>query len=187
MSAAVTALPIAGPLPSPVPRTPVGDQEFRDLMSLFPTGVSVIASVDADGQPHGMTCTSLCSVSTAPPTVVVCLRSDSVTHSAVTERGDFTLSLLRAGAEETALRFAVPGPVAFDETPWQSSPSGLPWLEQHAVATAECRTAHITDVGDHSIVVGVVAATSFADDDKPLLYGLRRFATWTPIDDEETR
>src|SRR5439155_979792 len=57
-----------------VAHTAVPDR-FRAMMSAFPTGVAVVTTTDADGRPHGMTCSSVCSVTLEPPTLLVCLRA----------------------------------------------------------------------------------------------------------------
>ncbi|MGH3800621.1 MAG: flavin reductase family protein, partial [Pseudonocardiaceae bacterium] len=67
-------------------RTP-GEQvdvgRFRDLMSSFPTGVSVVTALDREGHPWGATCSSLSSVTLSPPTLLVCLREQAGTLHAV--------------------------------------------------------------------------------------------------------
>ena len=40
----------------------VGDTAFRELMNVFPSGVTVVTTQDPDGTPYGLTCTSMCSV-----------------------------------------------------------------------------------------------------------------------------
>ncbi|MGW7793609.1 flavin reductase family protein, partial [Streptomyces tricolor] len=57
--------------------------DFRDLMSRFPSGVTVVTARGPGGEPVGMTCSSVASVCTDPPTLLVCLRSDSATLAAV--------------------------------------------------------------------------------------------------------
>ncbi|MFI6458779.1 flavin reductase family protein, partial [Streptosporangium amethystogenes] len=46
---------------------------FRGFMSSYFTGVTIIASIDGDERPHGLTCNSLTSVTLDPPTLLVCL------------------------------------------------------------------------------------------------------------------
>ncbi|MGH3182885.1 MAG: flavin reductase family protein [Streptosporangiaceae bacterium] len=45
---------------------------MRRAMGRFVTGVAVITTLDAGGQPHGMTVNSLTSVSLDPPLLLVC-------------------------------------------------------------------------------------------------------------------
>ncbi|MGL4441057.1 MAG: flavin reductase family protein [Bosea sp. (in: a-proteobacteria)] len=69
---------------------------------------SSVAVVTTDGQAgrHGATVTAFCSVSADPPTLLVCLRTDSRISAAVTANGVFTLSVLPASATQTARAFA---------------------------------------------------------------------------------
>lgn len=147
----------------------------RVMMSHFPTGVSVITSLDAAGHPHGMTCTSLTSVSLAPPTLLVCLNTESGTMRAVREYGRFGVNLLHHRAEETALLFSGPARDRFSRVRWEGSPGEhVPWLVDDAFATAECTVRDVWTTGDHEIVVGEVEGIRFTEDN-PLMYGMRRF------------
>lgn len=71
----------------PGPAREVSRDEYRDLMCSFPTGVTVVTTLDAAGEPFGMTCTSMTSVTLRPPTLLVCLRVGSATLEAVRNRG----------------------------------------------------------------------------------------------------
>lgn len=68
---------------------------------------SSVAVVTTDGQErrHGATVTAFCSVSADPPTLLVCLRTDSRISGAVKTNGVFTLSILPEAAEEQARAF----------------------------------------------------------------------------------
>ncbi len=159
-------------------RSPAAGEDYRELMTRFPTGVAVVAGVDQHGNPQGMTCTSLASVTLRPPTLSVCLRIDSITLRAVRDRGLFSVNLLDSRCPDTALRFGSPGPAAFSSTEWLRSPLGMPWLVADAFASADCEVVGDVEVGDHSIVLGAVLGIRRGDG-HPLLYGLRRFAAWS--------
>lgn len=150
---------------------------YRDLMSCFPTGVSIVTAVDSDGSPQGMTCTSLTSVTVTPPTLLVCLRIDSATLRAVRHSGAFAVNLLHCDSRATAELFAAPCPDRFARTQWRMSAANLPWLVEDAFAIAECQVRHLIDVGEHTVVLGAVEAL-VQDSANPLLYGLRQFAAW---------
>lgn len=154
--------------------------EFRQLMSAFPTGVSVVTATDRSGLPRGMTCSSLTSVTVRPPTILVCLRLGSPTLSAVQERQRFAVNLLHDRGQRAAEVFArVPVPERFSRVAWRWLPSGLPWLSADALAVADCVVAHDFEVGDHAVVLGEVREITMADPaEMPLLYGRRQFASW---------
>ncbi|WP_025359544.1 flavin reductase family protein [Kutzneria albida] len=153
--------------------------DYRTLMSAFPSGVSVITAVDADGHPHGLTCTSLSSVTLNPPTLLACLNTRSPALAALRAVGEFAVNLLHAKGQRAAEVFSSPVADRFSLLPWRRTErAGLPWLTEHAFAVAECAVSHIRVVGDHAVVFGEVHTVT-QDQDRPLLYGLRRFTGWS--------
>lgn len=153
---------------------------FRALMATFPTGVVVVTATDAGGAPWGMTCSSLCSVTLRPPTLLVCLRASSPTLKAARERGTFSVNLLRSGTESTARLFASGAPDRFDRVSWRAGERfGDPHLVGDTHAVAECAVVQAQPVGDHVVMLGEVAAlASVEGSGDPLLYGMRRYAAW---------
>ncbi|MFE7544487.1 flavin reductase family protein [Streptomyces platensis] len=168
--------------------TPVQDElavtrdAFRALMSSHPSGVAVITTADAGGTPYGFTCTALCSVSLDPPQLLVCAGNNGSTLPVLAARGAFTVNLLHGAGRRAAEAFAGPAAERFCTVPWRPAPvTGLPALTEDAHATAECRVARLTPAGDHTIVIGEVLGIRThtpAADEAPLLYGMRRYATW---------
>ncbi|GLZ28699.1 monooxygenase [Lentzea sp. NBRC 105346] len=149
---------------------------FRELMATFPTGVAVVTA--DDGTPHGMTCSSVCSVTLTPPTLLVSMRSASPTLRAMLDAGRFAVNLLRSEARGTAELFASGNPDRFDLVRWKPSDSG-PHLVEDAHAIADCSVADTHLVGDHLVVFGAVFHVRREDPAVPLLYGLRRYASWS--------
>lgn len=158
-----------------------GLADFRELMNTFPTGVAVVTSIDEDGDPRGMTCSSLTSVTLRPPTLLACLRTGSATLDAVRGHGAFAVNLLHARGHRTAELFAGPVGDRFGNVRWCPSWSGLPWLVGDAFAMAECVVSGSLEVGDHTVVLGEVGIVVLAED-TPLLYGMRRFTAWCGSD-----
>ncbi|TGB07682.1 flavin reductase family protein [Streptomyces sp. MZ04] len=153
--------------------------EFRDMMSGFPSGVSVVTAIGPDGLPRGMTCSSVCSVSLSPPTIVVCLRHGSPTLEAVLSSETFALNLLHSRAESVAVLFASGDPRRFDMTPWHSGPAtGSPHLVRDAHSVADCAVTLTQRVGDHVAVFGRTQLITRHQQHSPLLYGLREFRPW---------
>jgi len=103
----------------------IGADCVRRLMSAFPAGVVVVTAVDPAGRPHGMTCSSLVSVTLTPPTLLVCLRTDSRTCHAVVSSAVFVVNLLRDKARAVAELFAAPVADRFDQVRWTPSPLGM--------------------------------------------------------------
>src|SRR3981081_1592571 len=87
----------------------VRSRRFKALMTTFPSGVAVITTMELDGTPLGLTCTSLCSVSLEPPLLLVCVHNRSHTLSTIVDRGLFAVNLLHEGGRDAAGAFAATG------------------------------------------------------------------------------
>lgn len=156
--------------------------DFRQLMAGFPAGVAVVTAFDLAGRPWGMTCSSLCSVTLSPPTLLVCLRHNSPTRAAVCSRAAFTVNLLHDQAQATAELFASGNPHRFDLVSWcPPEGTGGPHLAGAIHAIADCRVSRLSEVGDHTVIFGEVVRISSRGKPNPLLYGLRRYAGWSRI------
>ncbi|MFE0809329.1 flavin reductase family protein [Streptomyces sp. NPDC058848] len=156
--------------------------DMRPLMAGFPTGVSIVTATAPDGQPWGMTCTSLCSVSLDPPTLLVCLRRGSPTLDAITAGGAFALNLLHDAARQTAELFASGDADRFRRVVWQDGADQAgPHLTEAAHSIADCAVVDASDVGTHTVVMGRVQRVRRLRPQEPLLYGMRRFASWTEV------
>jgi flavin reductase (DIM6/NTAB) family NADH-FMN oxidoreductase RutF len=152
---------------------------FRELMAQFPSGVAVVTTTDADGAPRGMTCSSVCSVTPLPPTLLVCLRNGSPTLASVLERNQFAVNILHVEGQQVAELFASGDPDRFDRIRWQLGEHAAgPHLTDYAHAIADCRVAHTQQVGDHVVVFGEIYRSRAHDEQPALLYGRRRYASW---------
>jgi flavin reductase (NADH) len=156
--------------------------QYRGLMGAFPTGVSIVTTVDEAGRPRGLTCSSLASVTLTPPTLLVCLNSRSGTLTALRARGCFALNLLHSRGRVAAEVFSQPSTVdRFARVDWRpAGPDRLPWLAEDAFAMADCAVVRTCEVGDHTVVFGEVRSV-LQTADTPLLYGLRTFSAWPAV------
>ncbi|HEU4349475.1 MAG TPA: flavin reductase family protein [Actinoplanes sp.] len=179
-------LPYTTELDVPAPAA-FGD-EFRRVMSAFPSGVSVVTARDSDGLPRGLTCSSLCSLSMDPPMMLVCVNRRNGSLAAIRASGGFAVNLLRDGRSAVSDEFASASPDKFSRVRWRPSPrSGLPWLLDDALAFVDCRLVADLAAGSHTILIGLVVdgrdvpeegatGTATADpEDRPLVYWRRRY------------
>lgn len=149
-------------------------------MSSFPTGVAIVAAVEGRDRPIGMTCSSVCSVSLVPPTLLVCLRIGSPTLGAAVSARSFSVNLLHAKAQRTAELFASGAPDRFDRVSWWlDADGGGPHLTADAHTVADCRVSAAEQVGDHVVLFGEVFRVCRRNNASPLLYGLRRYRSWS--------
>ena len=157
----------------------VTQARFKELMSTFPSGVTVVTAVDRAGVPHGLTCSSLCSVSLEPPLLLVCVNNRSRTLAVIREQGAFAVNMLHTGGREASETFSTGMIDRFRRVPWQrTSGRSLPWLSLHSHAVAECELRRDMRAGDHTILIGEVVDITMQESATPLLYGLRRYASW---------
>lgn len=172
---------------APLPAAAVAEGQ-RAMMSGFPTGVAVLTAVDHDGTPRGMTISSVCSVSLAPPTLLVCLRIGSPTLEAALDTGHFAVNLLHGAARQVAELFASGAPDRFDRVRWQHDAddpyAAGPHLFHDAHAIADCRVSDRHRSGDHLVVFGDILRVTPYPDRQPLVYGRRKYRAW-PVGPED--
>lgn len=133
-----------------------GNASLREVMSSYPTGVTIVAARDTDGEPYGLTVNSFTSLSLDPPLVLVCIGHTSSSHDRLVEASAFSINLLAADQGALAGRFASePSAGRFDEVAWGEGRSGAPLIHD-AMAWLECVPHDVLDGGDHSILVGRV-------------------------------
>jgi flavin reductase (DIM6/NTAB) family NADH-FMN oxidoreductase RutF len=145
----------------------VTSQEYRDALSKFASGVTIV-TVNAEGQPHGMTASAFASVSLDPPLVMVCLEKTSRTRELVIDTGSFAVSILSEDQAEIARSFSLPGRKPFDVLSHHAGRNGVPLLDG-AIAYVECSLERVVEGGDHDVVIGEVNACELQDG-SPLLY-----------------
>jgi 3-hydroxy-9,10-secoandrosta-1,3,5(10)-triene-9,17-dione monooxygenase reductase component len=157
--------PATGKAPRPEVTGPeVTGAEFRNAMGHFATGVTVITSLGADGQPVGTTANAVSSLSLDPPLVLVCFDLGSLTLQAIRGHGAFVVNVLAAPQQQLSRNFARRGfAAAWDGVRHRRGPTGSPRLED-VLAVLECTVEHSLPGGDHEIIVGRVqhAETSSA-------------------------
>jgi len=151
--------------------------QLRLMMSYFPTGVAVVTATDEAGSPYGITCSSLTSVCLEPPTILVSIATRSKTLRHALQGGVFGITLLEAAAYDLAQRFSTPTTDRFAGISWRHSPLGTPWFDLGMTAAADCEVCNSLEVGDHTVLFGVVRTVTVPGG-APLLYGLRKYRNW---------
>ncbi|MFJ9944754.1 flavin reductase family protein [Streptomyces erythrochromogenes] len=154
--------------------------DLRPFMAAFPSGVSIVTTLDSDTLPHGLTCSSVASVALDPPTLVVCVRAASPTLAVILDQGAFALNLLHERARGASDLFASGAPDRFERVEWRLPlGAGGPHLTADAHAVADCAVVRTVGFGDHTAVFAGVHRVTVREDPQPLLYGLRRYAQWS--------
>jgi flavin reductase (NADH) len=154
---------------------------FAQIMSAFPTGVTVITATGEDGDPWGLTSNAIASVSADPPMLLVCVAKTSRTLPALIESRGFLVNFMGEGSEHACRRFAskVPSAEKFDSVTWRWSASGRPHLHVDSVAYADCVMERHIEAGTHRILVGRIVDGAVTDTTRPpLAYVRRAYRSW---------
>lgn len=161
---------------------PVDPAAFKAVMGQWPSGVTVVTTVDADG-PHGMTASSFSSVSLEPPLVSVCVAKHLHTHGRLLAAGVFAVNILDKDQVDHGLRFA--GMLdevedRFDGVEVRTAATGAPLLTG-TLGWVDCRVWQAYDGGDHTIFVGEVLAAGTDPAASPLLYHSRSWGQFADV------
>ena len=118
---------------------------FRDVLGRYPTGVSVVTSVDEQDNPVGMVVGSFTSVSLDPPLVAYMASRDSSSYAILRKYKKFCVNVLSDDQEDVCRAFATrKGAAKFADVTWAASALGSPMIDG-AVAWV--------DFSDHDVVV----------------------------------
>ena len=147
---------------------PVSPDLFREALSRFASGVSVVTTCGSDGKPHGITVSAFCSVSLVPPQVLICIEKITASHPAFLSSGAYVVNVLHTSQMALSERFANPAEDKFSDIEFHLGIEGIPVLAD-ALANIECRITHTFDGGDHTIFLGSVENVNFNHGD-PLIY-----------------
>jgi flavin reductase (DIM6/NTAB) family NADH-FMN oxidoreductase RutF len=149
-------------------------QRFRELMSRFVTGVTVIAT-QAEEEVVAMTANAVTAVSLDPLLLLVCIRNESGLLCKLLQHGMFSVNVLAAGQDHISRHY---GGRRTGKSPaeWVCSPSGVPFLAG-ANATFICRVEASHVVGDHTVIYGAIGEMESAEPAAPaLIYAGGRYA-----------
>ena len=161
----------------PEPLHTVEPELFREAMSRLGAAVHVVTTAGPGGK-TGATATAVCSVSDAPPTLLMCLSRRSQTNPIVIENGVFCVNTLGAGEAEIADIFAgrtgVMGTDRFNNGEWITLTTASPVLVS-AVIAFDCRIAEVRSVASHNVFFGAVELVRLGPSGPALVYHERAY------------
>lgn len=154
---------------------------FKDALSCWCSGVSVVTTRGNGGLMYGLTVSSFSSLSLDPPLILVCIDSRNRFKDMVRESAGFAVSILDARQRDASNYFARPGrspSTDFTEIDGDWTASGQPVVKD-SMAWLACALHESIEVGDHTIVIGRVVET-WSSEGTPLLYFKRGYRTLAP-------
>jgi flavin reductase (NADH)/flavin reductase/chlorophenol-4-monooxygenase component 1 len=160
----------------------VSAAEFREALSNALTPVTVVAT-DGEHGIAGVTCSAVCSVCDAPPTVMVCINRKSYTNAVIKANGVLCVNWLQAGDTPLSQLFAGAGQVPMDQRfhplEWRTLATGAPQYRD-AIVALDCLVVEAMEIGTHSVFLARVVATAMAEGGPALGYVRRCYATALP-------
>ncbi|MER6996391.1 flavin reductase family protein [Streptomyces sp. NPDC000410] len=150
--------------------------DFRDVVGRFPSGITVVAGLDEDGEPAGLVCQSFASLSLDPPLVMLCVGKSSTSWPKVRSSGRFGVSVLAEEQRGVCAALGRKGPGKFADVDWELSPHGAVRIKG-ALATVDCALHAVHEAGDHFVITARVLELASRDDGLPLLYFRSDYAT----------
>ena len=156
---------------------PVAPELFRNTLSKFCTGVTIVTAKNQDGV-HGLTVNAFSSVSLDPPLILVCIQKNGLAHSFLCDCEAFVVNILSTEQKELSDRFANPrldSDARFRDSAFEVSEKGIPILTGN-LGHLECRVVDQIEGGDHTIFIGQVENADFSDGKQPLLFYGSKYA-----------
>jgi len=155
-------------MPRRTPSENLTKTEFCRACAKFPTGVTIVTVLDAEGCPHGMTASSFTSVSLAPPLVLVCVDHRASVLAHLRRARHIGINILSENQQNLSAHFARPGHDRFTGVEWEPGHGGVP-LISGALARFECSIHRSIEAGDHTILIAEVLDAEYREG-RPLVY-----------------
>ncbi|WP_019904019.1 flavin reductase [Methylobacterium sp. 77] len=156
---------------------PVEAGAFREAMAHLASAVHLVTT-DGPGGRAGFTASSVCSVSDAPPTLLVCINRTSSAYAAVSANAVLCVNTL--SGEQAGIAGAFGGRTPMDErfaaASWGRLATGAPVLEG-ALTAFDCRIVARHAVGSHDVLFCEVVDLAEPGGGHGLVYAGRRYHT----------
>lgn len=130
-------------------------QEFRNALGGFATGITVITTLGKNGQKVGMTANSFNSVSLTPPLILWSIGKNTNCFEDFMAADAFAVHVLAEDQQDLSNLFATTGIDRFADLECNEGLSGVPILPHYSVCF-QCKMAKQYDGGDHIIMTGEV-------------------------------
>lgn len=161
---------------------PIHERAYKDALAAWTSGICIVTT-EAGGKRAGLTVSSFCSVSLRPPTVLVSVERQGQTRALVQASQIFAINILRAEQRALGERFAgLQGDIdRFTGAAWRTGKATDAPLLVAALAWLECRVLQQHEVGEHTVLIGLVLAASVNDGvGLPLAYHRRQWGRFVP-------
>ena len=115
------------------------DSKFlRKTLGKYSTGVTVVTSIDNDGNPIGMTVNSFTSVSLQPALVLWCIDKKQPSYNSFMDAKGYAVNILSKDQNDLCHKFASQLDDKFENVDWEKSENGFP-LVKNSLAWLDCK------------------------------------------------
>ena len=143
-------------------------QEFRNALGGFATGITIITALGKNGQKVGMTANSFNSVSLTPPLILWSIGKNTNCFEDFMAAEAFAVHVLAEDQQDLSNLFATSGIDRFADLDCSEGLSGVPILPHYSVCF-QCTMAQKHEGGDHIIMTSEVK--QFTDNElQPLMF-----------------
>ena len=129
--------------------------DFKKALGSFPTGVTVVTTIDKNNNPMGFTANSFTSVSLDPHLILICIDNNSYNIEVFTGSKYFAINILAQAHQYISNTFANKVENRFDNINWSINNTHSPIIKD-SVAWFDCLRHKTIKAGDHSIIIGKV-------------------------------
>jgi flavin reductase (DIM6/NTAB) family NADH-FMN oxidoreductase RutF len=148
----------------------IDQREYRNAVGCFATGVTIVTTLDHNGEKIGITANSFSSLSLDPPLVLFCVDAKINSFEAFESCRHFNINVLRENQMDISNNFARSSDDKWDGIEHGYGENGCPIFDG-SVAVLECDKHAMYEGGDHLIMVGEVKKMTYENGEcRPLLY-----------------
>ena len=141
---------------------------FRNVLSKFATGVTVVSTIDTNNNPIGMTVNSFSSVSLDPPLVLWSIGIKQPSYDIFMNAKGYSVNILSKDQKNVCNLFSSPNEDKFKKVKYKLSDNGFPIIK-NSLAWFDCVKWKYYPGGDHQILVAEVKSF-FANEYDPLIF-----------------
>ena len=155
-------------------------ETFRQCWSKFATGVSIVTTIEEDGEVHGMAANGINSVCLDPLLVLVCVGHGRTTYPLIKNTQRFAINILREDQQPIAEYYAAPPETRKGQVPvdFNFTKTGSATIDR-SLGFMDCHVVDEYVAGDHTIFLGEVDEIQ-VNGGRPLIFFESRFARLEP-------
>lgn len=154
-------------VPHVITSSHASEADFRLAMRRLAATVSIVTCKDSS-TPYGITATAVTSVCAEPPTILVCINSETRLYAKMAQQRRFCVNLLKACHADLSQRFGRKNSSQnrFALGDWADSDNHI--YLRDAQANLFCSMQQVVDVASHGIFVAQVDRIHVATEIEPL-------------------